>query len=287
MVNIFIYIFIINSIYCLSFDNTNKIIISLTSDKKNIYNSIIIINSIFNQNINEELFGVLLILSLNDFNDINRLPEELQILEKMKKIKIKFLNYKITNKLRTMITIKENKYNPILIVNNNCVFPDGWLKMFLNDHLKYLNDAITSTIQYFFGKDDEIIELSEGFRGEKFGTFNHVSEMIFNFALIDIDFGGILYPKNYFQNNLFYDREFLKKGSDISEEFWESAFIIIDDTILRQSSKIFDYTKLLINTTNYEEYYRKKKILIKDELSFVKIFPNFNDSIKKRKSKIY
>ena len=259
MVNIFIYIFIINSIYCLSFDNTNKIIISLTGDKKNIYNSIIIINSIFNQNINEELFGVLLILSLNDFNDINRLPEELQILEKMKKIKIKFLNYKITNKLRTMITIKEKKYNPILIVNNNCVFPDGWLKMFLNDHLKYLNDAITSTIQYFFGKDDEIIELSEGFRGEKFGTFNHVSEMIFNFALIDIDFGGILYPKNYFQNNLFYDREFLKKGADISEEFWESAFIIIDDKILRQSSKIFDYTKLLINTTNYDEYYRKKK----------------------------
>ena len=287
MVNIFIYIFIINSIYCLSFDNTNKIIISLTGDKKNIYNSIIIINSIFNQNINEELFGVLLILSINDFNDINRLPEELQILEKMKKIKIKFLNYKITNKLRTMITIKENKYNPILIVNNNCVFPDGWLKMFINDHLKYPNDAIASTIQYFFGKNDEIIELSEGFRGEKFGTFNHVSEMIFNFALIDIDLGGILYPKNYFQNNLFYDREFLKKGADISEEFWESAFIIIDDKILRQSSKIFDYTKLLINTTNYEEYYRnKKKILIKDKLSFVKIFPNFNDFIKKRKSKI-
>ena len=30
----------------------------------------------------------------------------------------------------------------------------------------------------------------------------------------------------------------------------------------------------------------KKKILIKDKLSFVKIFPNFNDFIKKRKSKI-
>ncbi len=65
----------------------------------------------------------------------------------------------------------------------------------------------------------------------------------------------------------------------------ESAFIIIDDKILRQSSKIFDYTKYIINISNYKEFY-KENLLEKDKLSFLKIFPNFNKSIKKRKNKI-
>ena len=56
--------------------------------------------------------------------------------------------------------------------------------MFINDHIKYPNDAIAASIQYFFGKNYEIKEFNEGFKGEKFGKFNHIGEIIFNFALI-------------------------------------------------------------------------------------------------------
>ena len=280
----FIYFNLLYFINSLS-TNSDKIIISLTSDKKYIYNSINIINSILEQNIYEDFFGILLMLSIYEFKDKKSLPEELQTLEKSKKIKIKFIKDKITNKLRRIFVIKENRNNPILIINNNCKFPDGWLKMFLNDHLKYPNDAIAASIRYYFGKNDEITELSEGYKGEKFGIFNHIIELIFNFAIIEADFGGILYPKNYFQNSLFYDKQL--NGADISEEFWESAFIIIEDKILRQSSKIFDYTKYLLNESNTEEFKKDKRISFeKDKVSFIKIFPNFYDSLKKRKRKI-
>ena len=286
-VDIFIYICLINYIYCLSVVNNNTIIISLKSDKKDIHNSLFIINSILQQNIDESLFKILLFLSLDEFNDNNILPKEFVVLEKLNKIKIVFIKQKITNLVRTIITLKKYKNNPIIIINNICKLPEGWLKMFIDDHLKYPNDAIAASIQYYFGKNDEIIELSEGFKGEKYGVFNHVTEMVFNFAIINIDMGGILYPKNYFQNPFFYDEKLLSKISHISEEFLESAFIIIDDKILRQSSKIFDYTKYIINISNYETIYKnKQKLLQNDELLFLNIFPEFNESIKKRKKKI-
>ena len=283
MINLFIYICLINLIYCPFFNSSNKIIISLTSNLNSIEDTLIVINSILEQGINEKYYEVLLILSIYDFKDIFHLPEELQNLEKLKKIKIKFVKERISNKIRTLITMREYKHHPILIINNKCLLPEGWLNMFINDHFKYPEDAIAASIQYIFGQNNEITELSEGFKGEKFGTFNHVTEMIFNFALIDIDLGGILYPQNFFQNSSFYNQNYL----DISEDFWETAFIIMEDKNLRQSSRIFDYTKYLINDINYNEFYKKKKMLLeKDKLLFLKTFPYFDDSIEKRKQKI-
>ena len=162
-----------------------------------------------------------------------------------------------------------------------------WLEMFITDHIKYPNDAIAASIQYFFNRNFEIKEFKDGFRGEKFGTFNHVTELIFNFALTNIDLGGILYPSNFFQNSLFYDHELFLKSTNNSEDFWQSAFIIIEDKILRQSSIIFDYTRYLIDNFNYEEYYINRKLLFeKSKILFLKQFPNFNELIFKRQKKI-
>ena len=159
--------------------------------------------------------------------------------------------------------------------------------MFIKDHIKYPNDAIAASIQYFFGKNTNIKELSEGFKGSKFGIFNHVTEMIFNFALINIDLGGILYPKNYFQNLKFYDNQLYMKISNNSDDFWQSAFIIIEDKTLRQSSKIFDYTKYLIDDNDYKKFYKNQLNLLEEiKLSFLQYFPEFNDLIKKRQNKI-
>ena len=159
--------------------------------------------------------------------------------------------------------------------------------MLIKDHIKYPNDAIAASIQYFFGKNYEIKEFNEGFHGEKFGIFNHVSEMIFNFAIINIDLGGILYPKNFFKNKSFYDYYLYLNSSRGSEDLWQSAFIIIENKNLRQSSKIFDYTKYIIDNINYKEYnFNKKKLLEKSKLSFFKHFNNFNNYINKRQNKI-
>ena len=212
----------------------------------------------------------------------------MQKLKKEQQLNIYFVNETLTKiKSSLLITMNEYKNNIILIINDKCLLPDGWLEMFINDHYKYPNEAIAASIQYHFGKNGEIKEFSEGFKGEKFGTFNHVTDMIFNFALVNNDLGGILYPKNFFQNHLFYDKDLYLNLSQNSEEFWQSAFIIMEDKILRQSTKIFDYTKYLINDINYKNYFLNKKYLFeKAKISFLKYFPNFNDSLLKRQNKI-
>lgn len=279
--------FSIIDINCFSLNNFEKIIISLTSNHENIYKTEKVINSIIEQNIDQKLYEILLILSKKDYQNIIQLPKTIQYLEQTQKIRILIVNEYLTEQKRTLITMKNYANNPILIINNLFKLPNGWLEMFIKDHIKYPNDAIVASLQYFFDKNFEISEFKEGFNGNKFGFFNHVSEIIFNFALIEIDLGGILYPKHYFKNMLFYDYNLFLNSTNNSEDFWESAFIIIEDKILRQSSKIFDYTKYLINEFNYLEYYfNKKKILEQSKFSFLKQFPNFNELIKKRQKKI-
>ena len=287
-INIYIllYYYII-FIKCKIYHNENKIIISLTSDHKNIQNSFKIIDSVLNQNIEKDLYEILLILSKKEYNNIQELPDNIQLLEKSKKIKIEFISGIINNQSKYLYAIKKYTNNPILLINNECILPNGWLEMYIKDHLQYPNDAIVGNVQYFFGKNGEVMEFSEGFKGERFGIFNHITETIFNFALINIDLGGILYPKNYFKNSSFYDEELFLKCTNNSEEFWQSAFIILEDKTLRQSSIIFDYTKYLIKGPNYEENHFDKAIFFKNiKKTFMKNFTSFNYFIKRRQNKI-
>lgn len=280
-------IFSFSLISCFMNENNNKIIISLTSDINSIKKTILVINSIIVQNVDINYYEILLILSYNEFKNVNDLPNEIQLLHNLKKIRLLFIKEKLTNQSSALIAMKEYKNNAILLINNKCLLPNGWLEMFIKDHKKYPKEAIAASIQYYFGKHGEIKELSEGYKGDKFGTFNHVTEMIFNFALVNKDFGGILYPKNFFQNISFYDQELFFKTTNNTDEFWQSAFIIMEDKILRQSSKIFDYTRYLLNDINYEDIYNNKTELYETiKKSFSLSFPDFVDSIKKRQNKI-
>ncbi len=59
---------------------------------------------------------------------------------------------------------------------------------------------------------------------------------------------------------------------------------MIDNKTLRQSSKIYDYTKYIINSSNIN--YNKKLLLEKIKLSFFEYFPIFQKIIKNRQQKI-
>ena len=281
----FILIFSFNLI--ISFSQDDKIIISLTSDFNDIQNTKYVINSIIEQNVEKQYYDILLILSSNEFKNINFLPKEIKLLHSKKRIKILFIKDDLSSQSLTLIAMKEYKNNPILIINNKCLLPKGWLKMFINDHQSYPSDAIAASLQYYFGKEGEIKEFSEGFKGKNFGTFNHVSRMIFNFALINKDLGGILYPKNFFHNISYYNQDLLFKAANNSEDFWQSAFIIMEDKVLRQSSKIFDYTKYLLKNINNNFYNINNKDIYENiKNSFCLSFPNLKDFIQKRQNKI-
>ena len=284
---LFIYIYFISSLNCFLSRKEEKIIISLISDPENIYNTFMVINSIINQNVKKDLYNIIVILSFYEYSSMEDLPLDVHAYRKSGNIKFIFTKNKISDLSRTLITMRYFKNNPIILINNKCLLPDGWLEMLINDHLKYPNDAIAASIEFFYSKDGEIKEFKEGFNGEKYGIFNHISEMVFNFAIFNIDLGGVLYPKNYFKKILFYDENLFIKTSNGSEDFWHSAFIMIEDNILRQSSKIFDYTKYLLNDINYNDFNRNKIILLSQKkLLFMRDFPNFENTIQKRQKKI-
>ena len=284
--NYFNYILII-SLYLIQFNICDKLIISLTSNPNNLLFAEKVINSILLQSVDKSLYNILLILSKFDFKNNETIPDSLQELSNSKKIEILILEQILNSQSKLLIAIKQYPNNPILIINDNFVYPDGWLEMFLNDHKKYPDEAISASIQFFFGKDLRIKGFEEGYKDKTFGVFNYISDMIFNFALINTNIGGTLYPKDYFKNKLFFDNDLFLKIGNNHDEFWQSAFIIIENKILRQSSIIFDYSKYYINKINLVcKYIKRKKILEKIKNLFLKFFPNFESLVKKRQNKI-
>ena len=267
----------------------DKLIISLTTIPKNLINAEKVINSILFQSVDKSLYDILLILSKFDFENNEKIPDSLHKLSNTKRIEILLIEQIINNQSNLLIAMKKYPNNPILIINDNFVYPNGWLQMFIDDHKKYPDEAISASIQFFFGKDLKIKEFNEGYKDKNFGVFNYISDMIFNFALVNTNIGGTLYPKNFFRNNNFFDNDkFLKIGNN-HDEFWQSAFIIIENKIMRQSSIIFDYSKYYINKVNLNHNYfkfKRKKILEKIKDSFLQFFPEFETLVKKRQNKI-
>ena len=281
--------YIIHSfIYISSFEFINnineKLIISIASKFENLHNTNMVIESILNQNCDHSYYKIILIISKKEIKDINLIPKSILLLKKYNKIRLILINTDIN--LQTRLTIATKKYpkNPILIINDDAIFPEGWLEMFINDHKKYPNDIISGSIQYFIGKNLNIKKFSEGFKGRKFGIFNHITSMIFNFAFVNTNLGGTLYPVNSFKKSDFFDYQLFNEISRNSDEFWQSCFIMIENRILRQSSKIYDYTQYILledqPTINKEINYKKNLI------KFCKFFPKFRNIVKKRQNKI-
>ena len=67
-----------------------------------------------------------------------------------------FIKEDINNQSKLLIAMKEYKNNPILIINNNCLLPNGWLDMFIEDHKKYPDDALVASIQFFLEKMEKL-----------------------------------------------------------------------------------------------------------------------------------
>ena len=214
------------------------------------------------------------------------MPFNLLSLLNSKKIRIIFIKKELNLLTKLLFAIKEFPKNPILLISDNIIFPEGWLEMFVNDHNKYPNDIISASIQYYFGNNLEIREFSEGYKGKHFGIFNHISNMIFNFAIVNSNLGGTLFPSNTFKNKDFYNLQLFLNISKDSDEFWQSCFIMIENRTLRQSSKIYDYTEYLINSNSYLIFKQKKDILEKIKISFVNQFQDFQNIVKLRQQKI-
>ena len=265
-------------------NNTNeKLIISIASKFTNLNNTNLIIESILNQNYDHSFYKIILILSKKEIKDLNNLPKSILLLKNLTKIRLILIDTEINLQTRFVIANKEYPKNPILIINDDAIFPEGWLEMFINDHKKYPNDIISGSIQYFISQNLTIKTFSEGYKGRKFGIFNHITNMVFNFAFVNTNLGGTLYPANTFKRKVFFDFDLFNNISGNSDEFWQSCFIMMENNILRQSSKIYDYTQYIILK---EKQIINKEINFKNNLiKFLEYFPEFRKVVDMRQKK--
>ena len=150
-------------------DTNFQLIISMLLDNTSIENVKLSIKSILNQNIDKSLYKLILMVSNKNKNIY--LSEKFISFIKEYNIQLNIIKnrYKFQNRLIT--TFKNWNDKPILIINNNIIFPEGWLEMYINDNKKYPNDIIVCTVQYFIGKNMEIKNFSEGYKGQYFGIF--------------------------------------------------------------------------------------------------------------------
>ena len=107
-------------------NSTNeKLIISIASKFENLHNTNMVIESILNQNCHHSYYKIILIVSKKEIKDINILPKSILLLEKYNKIRLILSDTDINLQTRLIIAIKEYPKNPILIINDNAIFPEG------------------------------------------------------------------------------------------------------------------------------------------------------------------
>jgi hypothetical protein len=245
--NFILYISFFISVNSNGFDS--QLIISMLLKNQSVISVKSSINSILNQNVVHSFYKIVLIVS--NKNKKRYLSQEFISFIKEKGIQLNVIKNRNNFQNRLIKTFQKWAENPILLINENIIFPEGWLEMFINAQKKYPNDIIASSIQYFIGQNLELKNFTEGYNGKYFGTFNHISDLVFNFAFVNIELGGALFPPKTFRNKIFYNLNLFSKISPESIDFWLSCFIMIENKVLRQSLKIYDFSKYIINKDEF------------------------------------
>ena len=280
LVSSFVYILflILNSSNCKGF----QLIISILLHNQSITNLKSCINSILEQNVEHSFYKILLILS-NKKKKVFLKKDFISFINK-NGILLKTFNNRNNFQNRLKTVFQQYSEYPIIIINDKLIFPEGWLEMYIEDHEKYPNDIISGSIQYFIDQNLDIKNFSEGFNGKYFGKFNHITNLVFNFAFIYSQLGGALFPPKTFKSRMFYYSELFYKISKNSVDFWLSCFIMLENKVLRQSSKIYDYTQYIINKN---EFINENQESIKTNLlRLFSLFPWFKNIVERRQKKV-
>ena len=269
-----------------------KLIISLTTNPQKINYLSEVVYSLLNQEIDSDLYHIIIVLSEKDFlNKQKDVPSFLyKIIEINKNVEILWIKNDIGIYKKFIPTLIKFPRNPILVINDDVIRPEGWLKMFIKDCNEHPNQIISGAIELYYDENLNIKNIY-GYKSKYMNNFNHITNMIFNFALPGNGLGGILFPQNTFNNSLFLDKNLFLNLSKDNDELWQFCFIIMEDKIIRQSSIIYDYTEYLINSTKYDSFYKnnlKQKILKYEETSTLlfRQFPKFKQKLIERQHRI-
>ncbi|KAG4083689.1 hypothetical protein H8356DRAFT_1064608 [Neocallimastix lanati (nom. inval.)] len=213
----------------------NTLIILIKSSSKNINVIVEVIYSLLFQSANISSYQCFIILNKKDFlNGNDDLPVDLKTLIENKWVTI------IWDK-NIFTFIKFYQENDIMIVEDNILRNFDYIEMFQHDHKIYPNDVLCGIFSYNFDSEMKLNKLN-GYKLRNGLEINVVPNMIFQTSMPLYGIGGVYYPKHTFSDERFFNEMLYKKISSSSYEMWLYAFNIIEDKILRQTSKIYDFS---------------------------------------------
>ena len=228
-----------------------KLIVSLTSYPARIKYVKDVLFSLINQSVSFSLYHIVLVLAISEFpNKEKDLPIDLVefINEYNDLIEILWYERNIRSHKKLIPTLKKYPNNPILVCDDDVIRPQGWLRMFLEDHTKYPNDIIFGVSSWYFGDKYKLMRFKQ-FKCKKSGSINNLASQTFKTAKPANGLGGCLYPVGTFVDERFFDEDLFMRLSPSSDESWQYCFNIMDNRVFRQTSKIIDYSKYFLDGT--------------------------------------
>lgn len=153
-----------------------------------------------------------LVLSEPEFKNKQKdLPNDLNILINSKQIELIWTKTNILSHKKLMPVLEKYPDDSILVVDDDQYRPDGWLKIFIDDHKKYPKDVIAGRIrQREINGKFVWQEIEESERGK-----------IIKYGRSQNGRGGTLYPPHIFTDKEFFNEELYMKYSPTSDESWQ------------------------------------------------------------------
>ena len=208
-------------------------------------------NSILSQHVDRNLYHCVLVLATPQFPG-KKLPNDLKKLIDSGEVELIWHPTDIKSHKKLMPVLKKYPDNPILVIDDDIIRREGWLRTFITDHQRHPNDIIAGTFQFFLDKDLQFQRMMD-FKEENAKGKNGVPNIVFNFARPANGCAGTLYPAHTFTDPRFFDEKLFMRLSPTSDESWQFCFNIMADKTMRQTSVLFDESKdVLPNTQNMQ-----------------------------------
>lgn len=222
---------------------TDRIIISMTSYPARIKFVGMVWFSILKQIKPAYNVHCVLVLSTEEFpSQEAELPIDIKKLVEMGAIELLWTPRNTRSHKKLMPVLAKYPDNPILIIDDDQLRPDGWLKIFIDDHTKWPNDVLAGRIRQrevngkFIWKD---IDVSER------GT-------IIPYGRSQNGRGGTLYPPHIFTDQEFFDADLYMAYSPTSDESWQYYWMRKHWIWPRATSNYIEDSKLVVSAAQNE-----------------------------------
>ena len=255
---------------------TSKLIISMTSWPKRIRCAAKAYASILMTSIDKSLYHCVLVLSEEEFpNKEKDLPYELNLFVDNNLIELIWVKENTKSHKKLMPTLEKYPNNPILIIDDDVIRTERWLKAFMNDHQAHPNDIIVGAFWKKFYVSDNLIRETVCM-DDTYYTNKYCGKVMVGYKPAN-GTGGTLYPPGTFTDKRFFDKDLYMKLSPSSDETWQFCFNIIEGRTFRELSiphqELFieDSQKCAMNTDDkrYGKIYR----------TLFTVFPEFRENL--------